>query len=201
MTDHSEAPKLRHIVHLQVIYPSKDNSPQPSYTADGKIKNQVEKVSLEYGNPQFYRYLKAFPNSGYLAVEVKDVYTKEGYMHTTHINGKPFTGLRWKSEVPASDQVRDKITKEIQKYLKPTAELIKSPDQKTVEDLQKKNQALEERLAAIEAGLSAKKTEEKPAEDQELEAAREHYKEITGKAADKRWGAEKIETKIAEYQE
>lgn len=109
----------KRIVHLRVY-----RGRELNYDANGKVKNENHKVSLTHQTVEWANYLKNLRNNGFAKVEVVDVL--EG------------SGSNYES-VDASE-----IKEEVAQAFEPKTEVVLTPDQKRIADLERMVKELSE---------------------------------------------------------
>lgn len=159
------------IIHLRITVG------KPLFDESGKITNENHVVKIPHDTERWSNYLSQLPNMGLGKVEVEKV---------TQFNGQSYED---------KPDLIESVSKELIKSMTPkSAEL--TPDQKRIAELEAKLEAL------LSMNSKTLKESENDADlDEELEALRIQYTELTGEIGKKNWKAETIKQKIAEFNE
>ncbi|MEN8122211.1 MAG: hypothetical protein ABFS35_17830 [Bacteroidota bacterium] len=164
------------VVHLRV-YRNNGRDNQISYNADGSVQNENILVKLTYNTLEWTNYLKHLLVNGFVKVKVEKVIGE--------------------ADVKA-------IEKEVEKAMHPKVEVVLSPEQKKIADLEAKLDSLMGKSDKSEKKVTVFEVEENPIEDIEVDAEkvetieeiRKQYKEKLGKRAFPGWSIEELKEKM-----
>jgi len=159
------------IVHLRV-YKSNGRDSEISYSADGSVQNENILVKLRHDTLEWSNYLKHLVVNGFVKVEVEKV-----------IDGNI-----------------DSIKKEVNDAMFPIKEVVLSPEQKKIADLEAKLDALMGKDVKVEEKTIDVVYEDVSADvatkEETLKEARERYKKVVGKRAFPGWSIDQLNEKM-----
>lgn len=205
-----EIPKKGIVINIQAYLPVRDNDFNVHYDENGNISNQSKDVTLRYGpiimkkgkpsqtgqSPWGNYLLNA--SSGFVRIDVKSIKQRERKYKTipSLIQGVEPT----QKELPSlwhdvTEDYKELAEEDINLFLKPVKSVGNEKDDKikALEDkLAEKDKDFEIRLAQMEEMLKKQHHVE-----EDIEALREEYYELSKEEADKRWKCKKLKEEIS----
>jgi hypothetical protein len=158
-------------IHLRV-YKQKAGVSGIVRDESGNVINENHLFKCSINTMEWKNWLKHVKNSGFIKIDIIGMYES--------IDGN---GMFQYSEVP------EEIKKSIESSMNPSEEIVLTPDQKRIADLEAK-------LESLIGGNKAPKKDIKSSIDPELAEARKEYFETFGKKGHHSWKAEEITEKI-----
>jgi len=160
-------------IHLRIF-----KGPKMAYDEKGNSINENHLVHLAYDTAEYKKYLSLLPANGIIKAEVEKV------LDLNKVNeGKEKSDADYYKSV---DDFED-IQAEIDAIMNPEGVVELTPDQKRIQELEAKVNAL------------LGKTEDSEDDNSELKEARAKYEELYGKKGGPKWTVEEINQKIAEF--
>lgn len=161
------------VVHLRV-YMSNGRDKEVSYNASGKPQNETILVKLTHDTLEWANYLKHLLVHGFVKVEVEK----------------------------AIDGDIESIKAEVDEAMNPIKEVVLSPEQKKIADLEAKLDALVNQEPKQEARKATKDEEDlhnemlDASKEETLEEVKAHYQKVMGKKPHYKWDIATMKEKI-----